>query len=625
MWKLLICLPTSLLLASGLNCSNYRSYYDTIYKVQTIDFNMLANSLPSKLSQALINKDKKEIQNTINSNYGYFGIVVTNCLKSGKECNEEKIIAKSQPEKVGWKEKAIAGRLSNYHFDLLRNPPPTTAEIKFKNARDNNTAKPTGRVNNGQIIGRVYYIRRDPPVNFQTSLQEWADHGFKAAQILVTTGSGDKANNEWEQFLDYGANKFYILTYTGAICLGLFIWQLWKYNDERRLRLEQDIRSLKDQNLKLNVKIEQLRSIAQEFRDQKLLIETQSNQISKDLERLQNNTSDFQKKVEDKDIEINIAHENSLKIQNTIEIFKQQFEQRSIEENIRILAELEEQKQSSIEWEKILKQEQDGFNQSLKKLQIELDIKERELSQSQVELGNTKYRLEQAEERIQSLEKQEGDFENLLNNSQIDKNQILELQIKLSKSGEELREFIQSFDRDNEILNLKAIITSLENDKKELDNGGQNLIKENSDLKRKVADLVKTHQHESKVILSHNENVSSQNISFSFQYYQDNHDKFRAKDLDSSDFLNLIERLKSLSSQSPQELRNNTNGALRWHEIKWDETTEKGFGFPGEKDIVRVPYQFSISKNNGRVHGFFINDVFYIVWLDPKHLLYSKN
>ena len=158
-----------------------------------------------------------------------------------------------------------------------------------------------------------------------------------------------------------------------------------------------------------------------------------------------------------------------------------------------------------------------------------------------------------------------------------------------------------------------------------MDNGGQNLIKENSDLKRKVADLVKTHQHESKVILSHNENVSSQNISFSFQYYQDNHDKFRAKDLDSSDFLNLIERLKSLSSQSPQELRNNTNGALRWHEIKWDETTEKGFGFPGEKDIVRVPYQFSISKNNGRVHGFFINDVFYIVWLDPKHLLYSKN
>ncbi len=44
---------------------------------------------------------------------------------------------------------------------------------------------------------------------------------------------------------------------------------------------------------------------------------------------------------------------------------------------------------------------------------------------------------------------------------------------------------------------------------------------------------------------------------------------------------------------------------------------------PNEEQLVDIPYQFSLSSNeHGRVHGFFIDEVFYIVWLDPDHLLY---
>lgn len=62
---------------------------------------------------------------------------------------------------------------------------------------------------------------------------------------------------------------------------------------------------------------------------------------------------------------------------------------------------------------------------------------------------------------------------------------------------------------------------------------------------------------------------------------------------------------------------------LRVHGHDWKKATAK-FGFPDsffeqhQDDCL----QFSISKANGRVHGFLIENVFYVVWLDPDHNLY---
>ena len=66
---------------------------------------------------------------------------------------------------------------------------------------------------------------------------------------------------------------------------------------------------------------------------------------------------------------------------------------------------------------------------------------------------------------------------------------------------------------------------------------------------------------------------------------------------------------------------------LRCHPIDWSDprVTEKCFGIPNEKQLVATPYQlFHLSANEyGRVHGFFTENIFYIVWLDPNHNLYS--
>ncbi|MEH1781133.1 MAG: hypothetical protein V7K67_07390 [Nostoc sp.] len=118
-----------------------------------------------------------------------------------------------------------------------------------------------------------------------------------------------------------------------------------------------------------------------------------------------------------------------------------------------------------------------------------------------------------------------------------------------------------------------------------------------------------------------------QGISFSFKYYQDSNSKFSCSQKEVIYWLTLLDRLKALSSLTAQELLVNRSSTLRCHPIKWEDTSERAFGLPNEEQLVDIPYQFSISSNeHGRVHGFFINEIFYIVWLDRDHLLYpAKN
>ncbi|MEH2245093.1 hypothetical protein [Nostoc sp.] len=118
-----------------------------------------------------------------------------------------------------------------------------------------------------------------------------------------------------------------------------------------------------------------------------------------------------------------------------------------------------------------------------------------------------------------------------------------------------------------------------------------------------------------------------QGISFSFKYYQDSNSKFSCSEKEVIYWLTLLDRLKALSCLTAQELLVNRSSTLRCHAIKWEHTSERAFGLPNEEQLVNIPYQFSISSNeHGRVHGFFINEIFYIVWLDPDHLLYpAKN
>lgn len=114
-------------------------------------------------------------------------------------------------------------------------------------------------------------------------------------------------------------------------------------------------------------------------------------------------------------------------------------------------------------------------------------------------------------------------------------------------------------------------------------------------------------------------------VSFSFRHYQDDKDKFSIGGRDAKYLASLLRRLRDLSQLNSQEIINNQSKSLRCHGIAWQDTTEpNGFGIPNEAMLVNIPYQFQISANEyGRVHGFFSENIFYIVWLYPDHNLYS--
>jgi hypothetical protein len=102
-------------------------------------------------------------------------------------------------------------------------------------------------------------------------------------------------------------------------------------------------------------------------------------------------------------------------------------------------------------------------------------------------------------------------------------------------------------------------------------------------------------------------------ISFSFKHTVLNCPKFKIEGKNNQYFLKVIERMKALCGETALSL-------------KRENTSEKN-GFKGKLPISRKdnpPYQISISGNeHGRLHGFFIGEIFHVVWFDPDHKLYA--
>lgn len=119
--------------------------------------------------------------------------------------------------------------------------------------------------------------------------------------------------------------------------------------------------------------------------------------------------------------------------------------------------------------------------------------------------------------------------------------------------------------------------------------------------------------------------VSEPELRYSFKYLDTSDPRFRIADRDGVYFRTLLARLKELSSFRLSEFRNSRSGTLRVHRIDFRDqrVASRGFGIPGGESYDRHGWQFSLSANeHGRVHGFLIEDTFFIRWLDPDHNLY---
>jgi hypothetical protein len=441
MRKLLISLPTSFLLALGLNWNNHSSYNNTLYKVQTVDFNILANTLPTKLSFALRNKNQDEIQRTIDSNFGYFGLVVTDCASHEKQCPGENIIAKNRPERQGWKEKATIDKLSENQYDLLTSKLPMTARNRFENARSDTAETTTGIIPTG-IIGRVYYIRKDP-TDFWGSQLNWLNQPIKASLELFN-GNTNKSWDELVYFFDGGPNKFFLLTYAGGILLGILFGKAWDFNDEKRKKLEDDIKNLNNENKKLLAKTQKLK--------EKVFSIKRNEEVSRnELSELQMLLNSYQDNIESKEQELVLIEKELKEKQLAIDKIRQNPEKKEIDTDV--LKTLEQQMAVVLHREKDLKGIlEDSFYEALQ-YKEKIVLKEAEVEQVSIDLESVNLKLRQADKQIQDLlHNQEDNKKLLMNIGIVSENKIAELE-KRNRSKEQLsNNLIEEVDQENEKL-----------------------------------------------------------------------------------------------------------------------------------------------------------------------------
>jgi len=116
------------------------------------------------------------------------------------------------------------------------------------------------------------------------------------------------------------------------------------------------------------------------------------------------------------------------------------------------------------------------------------------------------------------------------------------------------------------------------------------------------------------------------NVAFSFAYLDLIHQKFNSANYPETYFKKFSERLKEISKIKFKTFVSDPHlkRTLHSHPIKWEDTAEKaGFNLSGQKDLADQPWQFSVTVNeHGRVHGFWIENIFHIVWYDLNHALY---
>ena len=113
-------------------------------------------------------------------------------------------------------------------------------------------------------------------------------------------------------------------------------------------------------------------------------------------------------------------------------------------------------------------------------------------------------------------------------------------------------------------------------------------------------------------------------VSFSFKRLCEKGEKFKYCSCSSNYFNTLLARLREISRMDVREVKILNQKGLRCHKIDFADrsVTENTFGVLGE-DIDDEAWQFQLTSNeHGRVHGYFVGSIFYIVWLDPKHELY---
>jgi hypothetical protein len=103
-------------------------------------------------------------------------------------------------------------------------------------------------------------------------------------------------------------------------------------------------------------------------------------------------------------------------------------------------------------------------------------------------------------------------------------------------------------------------------------------------------------------------------------------EKFHLKHCEQPYLEKFVLRLQELNRLRIKDFRT-YKPEWRNHEIQFAETSEpEGFKQLPEQLRAKEAWQFQLTRAEyGRIHGILMDDIFYIVWIDPCHKLYPAD
>ena len=115
-------------------------------------------------------------------------------------------------------------------------------------------------------------------------------------------------------------------------------------------------------------------------------------------------------------------------------------------------------------------------------------------------------------------------------------------------------------------------------------------------------------------------------LKFSFKYLDlHGNPKFSLSHCEGDYLDKLLCRLRDISGLPIEDFRWKRRDSVRSHPISWAETTEpEGFKHLNPQLREEEAWQFQITKDiHGRIHGLLLEDIFFVIWIDPRHKLYQ--
>lgn len=346
----------------------YNNYWDkTIFRVQTVDFNILSYTLPTKLSYAITQNKPEEVQRTLDSNYTLFGLIVT-------DSSGQRIIAfsgKDSNRPPSWKAALNPQELKNHPYDLLLDPPPVYPQWTYSSSHAiERTA--TNLTNRGRVIGRVYYVRGVRP-SFQDDFLTWLSNPISESSRIQT----------------------YTMTLLACVTGSLAFWILWEYILYKK-----------------RVAIAEAKAREQTLKDNNKVLEVQLAERINELTLLQNEREQDQRTLTR---DTNNLHIGNKRLKQ--EIFQLKESLNSLSKNtysIPLQAELEKTRleaEQNLNKQTQYKQELEKLNQDLqlvqKKQQEATELKESELAQLQQQIQDIENSRSLAKSELEQLRNSE--------------------------------------------------------------------------------------------------------------------------------------------------------------------------------------------------------------------------